>query len=29
MKDILLPLGILLIWFILNAWVLPSFGVQT
>ncbi len=29
MKELLYPLGILLVWFVLNAWVLPRFGVKT
>ncbi len=29
MKELLLPLGILAAWFVLNAWVLPRFGVKT
>ena len=31
MKELLLPLppGILVVWFVLNAWVLPRFGVKT
>ena len=29
MKDALLPIAILLAWFILNAWVLPKFGIKT
>ena len=29
MKELLLPLGILVAWFVLNAWVLPKFGVNT
>jgi hypothetical protein len=27
--EILIPLGILAIWIILQAWVLPRFGVKT
>ena len=27
--EILIPLGILVIWIILQAWVLPRFGVKT
>jgi hypothetical protein len=27
--EILIPLGILVVWFILQAWVLPRFGVKT
>lgn len=29
MKDLLLLLGILAGWFILNRWILPRMGVQT
>lgn len=29
MKEFLLPLGILIGWYVLNAWVLPRFGVAT
>lgn len=29
MKDLLFPVGILIVWFVLNAWVLPRFGVKT
>ena len=29
MKEILVPIAILAGWFILNAWILPKFGVQT
>ncbi len=29
MSELLFPLGILAAWYILNAWVLPRFGVQT
>lgn len=29
MKELLLPFGILIGWFVLNAWVLPRFGVKT
>jgi hypothetical protein len=29
MKELLLPFGILVVWFVLNAWVLPRFGVKT
>jgi hypothetical protein len=29
MKDLLLVVGIVVVWFALNAWVLPRFGVQT
>ena len=27
--EFLIPLGILVIWIILQAWVLPRFGVKT
>lgn len=29
MKDLWLPLAIFAGWFVLNAWVLPKFGMQT
>jgi hypothetical protein len=29
MMELLIPLGILLFWFILQAWVLPRLGVRT
>ncbi|TWT61686.1 hypothetical protein Pan54_24230 [Rubinisphaera italica] len=29
MKELLFPVGVLVIWFVLNAWVLPRFGVKT
>ena len=29
MKELLLLLGILVVWFVLNAWVLPKFGIST
>lgn len=29
MKEILLMLALVAGWFILNAWVLPKFGVKT
>ena len=29
MKDILFLLAILVGWYVLNAWVLPKFGVST
>lgn len=29
MKDLLFPLAIVVGWFVLNAWILPKFGVQT
>ena len=29
MKEIWLPLAIVVAWFVLNAWVLPKFGVST
>jgi len=27
--EVLIPLGILLVWIILQAWVLPRLGVKT
>ena len=27
--ELLVPLGILVVWFVLQAWVLPRFGVKT
>lgn len=27
--EILIPLGVLTVWIILQAWVLPRFGVKT
>jgi hypothetical protein len=29
MKESLLPLGILVVWFVLARWVLPRLGVPT
>jgi len=29
MKDLLFPLAILVGWYVMNAWVLPRFGVTT
>lgn len=29
MKDLLLVVGIFVAWFVLNAWILPKFGVST
>lgn len=29
MKDLLIPLAILVGWIVLNAWILPKFGVST
>lgn len=29
MKTLLLLIGVLAVWYILNRWVLPRFGVQT
>ena len=29
MKDVLLPLGLVTLWFVLNRWVLPRMGVPT
>ncbi len=28
-RSILIPVALLVGWFVLNAWVLPKFGVQT
>jgi len=27
--ELLIPLGVLVVWIILQAWVLPRFGVKT
>jgi len=27
--EFLIPLGVLVAWFVLQAWVLPRFGVKT
>jgi hypothetical protein len=27
--EILVPVGFLVVWFVLQAWVLPRFGVKT
>ncbi len=27
--EILIPLAVLVVWFVLQAWVLPRFGVKT
>ena len=27
--EVLIPLGVLVVWIILQAWVLPRFGVKT
>lgn len=27
--EILIPVGLLIVWFVLQAWVLPRFGVKT
>jgi flagellar biogenesis protein FliO len=27
--DILLLLGVIVLWFVLQAWILPKFGVST
>jgi hypothetical protein len=27
--EMLIPVGILVVWFVLQAWVLPRFGVNT
>lgn len=29
MKSLLLMLGVIAAWYILNRWILPRFGVQT
>lgn len=29
MKTLLLLIGVIAVWYILNRWVLPRFGVQT
>ena len=29
MKELLLPAAVLAVWFVVNAWVLPRFGVET
>ncbi len=29
MKDVLLPLGVLVLWFVMNRWLLPRKGVPT
>ncbi|MDG2221924.1 MAG: hypothetical protein P8L85_11110 [Rubripirellula sp.] len=29
MNEFLLLLSLMLIWFLLNAWVLPKFGIKT
>ncbi len=29
MKDVLLPLGVLVLWFVMNRWLLPRMGVPT
>jgi len=29
MRDVLLPLGLLVLWFVMNRWVLPRMGVPT
>jgi hypothetical protein len=29
MNDLLIPIAVFVGWFVLNAWVLPKFGVQT
>lgn len=29
MKDGLLVVGVVVAWFVLNAWVLPKFGIST
>ena len=27
--EILVPIGVLVVWFVLQSWVLPRFGVKT
>ena len=27
--EILIPVGVVVVWFVLQAWVLPRFGVKT
>jgi hypothetical protein len=27
--ELLIPVGILVVWFVLQAWILPRLGVQT
>jgi hypothetical protein len=29
LMEFLIPLGFLVVWFLLQAWVLPRFGVKT
>ena len=29
MRDVLIPLGLLVLWFVMNRWVLPRMGVPT
>ena len=29
MKELLILLGVVAVWFILNRWVLPRLGIQT
>ncbi len=29
MRDLLILAGIVVVWYVLNRWVLPRFGVQT
>ena len=29
MEDILIILGVLAVWFVLNKWILPMLGVRT
>lgn len=29
MKEVLIMIGFIGVWFVLNRWVLPRFGVQT
>ena len=29
MRQMLVPIGVLVLWFVLNRWVLPALGVPT
>jgi len=29
MKDVLMMLGIVAVWYVINRWILPKMGVQT
>ena len=29
MKELLFPLAVLIGWYVINAWILPRFGVTT